>query len=212
MSERPFSVLLTDLDGVVFWRIPAQKAGLTLNGTNCLEHYLQPVNDLSFNGRIDDLLSPETVLKALRHLLVPVFPDVKNVLRELHENRIKIMGNTGRYNDCAMVSATNVSLALNGVSDCFQDILFRPYGFTTAESKDAGFRYATLHVAPEQEIIAVDDNPLDLLPLARKHPNGRFVLIRDLTTDRLLRGVNLEEDFPNVQVHPTLRAALLESF
>lgn len=52
MSERPFSVLLTDLDGVVFWRVPAQKAGIPLIENYHPENYRKSVRLTAFNGLV----------------------------------------------------------------------------------------------------------------------------------------------------------------
>lgn len=135
---------------------------------------------------------------------------MRNVLYELSDNRVGIYGNTGRHNDPSMVSATYVSLALNRISDRFKDIFFRQRGLTTAESKISALKHVADDFSAGEQIVVADDNPADLLPMAKHFPKVRFFLISDLTTDRLLRGINLEEEFPNVKVKSTLRAALLE--
>ncbi len=197
-------VLVLDLDGVVNWRVPAQKSGIPFLGYYNPEKYKIPVRVRNITREINDQFSLKDIYDAIRHLLAPIFPDVARLIKELENTTI--YGSTGRQNTKSMVYATFWSLRMAGIIDKFDDIYFRPTGFTTTESKVAAL-YDISQQWDQDQILVADDNPGDILPMARVFPNIRFFLIRDLTTSRLLRGVRPEE-FPGVQIKPTLRAAL----
>lgn len=205
MLERPFSVLLTDLDGVVFWRIPAQKTGIPLLGTPNPERYAQPVAIYHPKRQIIEQRSLKSIFNAIRHAAAPVFPDVVRLIKEL--DNVSLYGNTGRPSEEFMIFVTTASLKFAEIFDKFDDIYFRPLGLTNVEAKAstlAGIR----NQWDDDQIIVVDDNPEDLLPVAKTFPNIKFHLIRDFSTSRLLRGIDLSNDFPNVRVNKTLREAL----
>lgn len=212
MLERPFSILLTDLDGVVFWRIPAQKAGIPIIGGKP-ENYLGPDNfarqvlSSKTDRRLDDKVTPEAVWDAARHFVVPVFSDVARLFHAL-DSSIIIYGNTGRHHNPAMVLSTWTSLRLAGIDDRFTRIFFRQKGSSTVTSKVFGIKWTIDHICSEDQIVAADDNPLDLLPMATLYKQARFILIKDWTTERLLRGVDMD-DYPNVTIAQTLRKGLL---
>lgn len=209
--ERPFSVLLTDLDGVVFWRIPAQKAGIPLFGHSDHINYDLPKTVVSsVNGEVDKSFNPLYIFHALRHLIAPAFPDVISLFSELQNiYGVSIYGHTGRHNNTPLTLATILSLEFAGISKNMNGLNFRQKGRTTLESKTSSLLWTTQNIASPEEIVVADDNPMDLLPMAKLFREARFVLIKDLTTNRLLRGVNLEEDFPNVTLASTLRKGLL---
>lgn len=200
-------VVVLDLDGVVNWRIPAQKAGIPLIGKHDPRRYTTPVEiyqtqDVDLNGHI----SFKSVFSGTRHLMAPVFPDVAKLIKGLDDTTI--YGSTGRPNEKPMVYATGHSLEFAGTLDKFDYIYFRPKGYTTTEAKVAALADIRRWWDDEQ-IEVVDDNPGDLLPMARTFPKiRRFNLIRDFTTNRLLKGIDLEKDFPNVKIARTLREAL----
>lgn len=205
--ERPFSVLLTDLDGVVFWRIPAQKAGIPFIGNYHPQIYMDLLARMKHDHVIkNSKLTPFDLWNAARHIVVPVFPDVVKVLKDLDRN-IWVYGNTDRYNNTPMVFATGKSLEMAGILDRFTAFHFREKGVSTLTSKMAGLIRIIEGIATPNEIVMVDDNPLDLIPFARSYPDVRFILIRDLTTDRLLSGVDMKA-LPNITMAPTLRKGL----
>lgn len=199
--------VVLDLDGVVNWRFPAQKHGIPIIGKPSPERYASPERALPVLRHLP--YKPPTLgnfLNAMRHALTPVFPDVVKVIKEFDPS-IKVYGNTGRINDQSMVFMTHVSLERAGILGRFEDIYFRPETYTTTEGKLAALA-DIIRKSGHDQIICVDDNPGDLLPMAGTFPQVRFGLIRDLTTARLLKGVNME-NYPNVGVYPTLRRALL---
>lgn len=199
--------MVLDLDGVVNWRIPAQKAGVPFLGhPQRPEDLLKPVPILPAQREsLDGKISPIIVYEAIRHSIPPVFPDVARVIRGLDEKFI--YGATGRYNNEAMIASTVLSLTWAKIFSKFDDIYFRPTGYTTVQSKVAAIADIRKQFY-ENEIIVVDDNPEDLIPEAVTFPNISFLLIRDFTTNRLLRGINLST-IPNVRVVSTLRAGIL---
>lgn len=199
-------VIVLDLDGVVNWRIPFQKAGVPLIGKPNPDGYLKPVAVKPLNREQLDPFTPKQIYDGVRHLLAPVFPDVIRVINTL-DGSSTIYGNTGRHNSKLMKAATVTSLTWFGIYSKFGDIYFRQHGFTTLEAKTAALADIT-QTWNEDQMEIVDDNPHDLLPISRMFRNARFHLIRDWTTDRLLKGVDMRE-FPNVDIKPTLRAALL---
>lgn len=107
-----------------------------------------------------------------------------------------------------MIAATWRSLEIAGIADKFADIYFKPDGQRTVEHKLAVSTEKAKEFG-EENITIVDDNPYDLFPQARKLRRARFGLIRDLTTNRLLKGINMATDYPNVTIYHTLREALL---
>lgn len=210
--EKPFSVLLTDLDGVIFWRIPAQKAGIPLLGNVTPQTYInQALRALQEKKDFGGSDTKPTMLdnwQAIRHLVVPVFPDVIRVLNELDSN-IWVYGNTGRHKSPPMTAATWLSLQMAGIHHRFNGIIFRERNSGTTSNKEGGLQRTIKGFADEDEIVVVDDNPLDLIPMAYNHPNVRFILIRDLTTDRLLKSLDMKTGFKNVTIARTLREGLL---
>lgn len=200
-------VVLLDLDGVVFWRVPAQKAGLPVLGDpKVREKFYKPVSiKPARKYPIDYRFKPKSIYDGVRHSLAPAFPDVVRLIKQA-ENAT-FYGGTGRHNTEAMTLATTFSLTWAGVERRFDDIYFRPEGYTTAETKVSALADIRRQWDDDQIEVA-DDNPADLLPMSRTFPNLRFHLIRDLTTDRLLRGIDLAQDFPNVDINRTLRQAL----
>lgn len=200
-------VIVLDLDGVVNWRIPAQKAGVPIIGRHDPTRYFTPI-DIRPTEWID--LEGHVTIKGyydgVRHLAAPVFPDVIKVIKSLEETTL--YGSTGRHYEKLMVYATYISLNIAGISKSFDNIYFRKQDYTTTEAKVAALADIKRWWDDEQ-IEVVDDNPADLLPMARTFPNiRRFHLIQDWTTKRLLRGVDLVKDFPNVKISRTLREAL----
>lgn len=203
---REFSALVLDLDGVVNWRIPIQKAGVPFLGhPKDREDLLKPIQIFPTQRESQDgRLTPKSIYDAARHLVTPVFPDVARVIRSL--DRKFIFGNTGRLNNEVMILSTVISLTWAKIFDKFDDIYFRPRGYTTVQSKVAGIADIRKQFY-DNEILVADDNPEDLIPEAVTFPNITFLLIKDLTTKRLIRGINLK-NLPNVHPVPTLRAGL----
>lgn len=202
--------IVLDLDGVVNWRIPAQKAGIPLFGQPSI--HLEPVAIRPVQKEVlDRRISARVIYDAIRHSLTPVFPDVIRVIKELDGKFI--FGNTGWHNNEPMIAATVWSLTWAGIFSRFDDIYFRPAGYKTVESKVASIADIRRQF-DDHEICVADDNPLDLIPEAITFPNIRFLLISDLTTGRLTNGIDFST-LPNVHRVSTLRAGLLmerESF
>lgn len=203
---REFSTLVLDLDGVVSWRIPAQKAGVPFLGhPKNPEELLKPVPILPIDREsVDGKISTKVIYDAIRHTLAPVFPDVARVIKGLDGKFI--YGNTGRLNNEPMIASTFLSLSWAKIFSNFYDIYFRPGGYTTVESKVAAIADIRRRFY-ENEILVADDNPQDLIQEAVTFPNITFLLIRDLTTKRLTRGIDLKS-LPNVHPVSTLRAGL----
>lgn len=91
---------------------------------------------------------------------------------------------------------TKRSLAKAGILERFQDLYFRPRGITTAVSKLSGVAYLRQQY---DQVVHFDDNPLDGVPIARFFPDVQVVIVRDYSTDRLLRVVDLA-GLPNLKV------------
>lgn len=200
-------VVVLDLDGVVTWRIPCQKAGIPIIGQHDPGKYAQAIREVPVAlGPSDEALNLGTYFSAGRHLLSPVFPDVARVIKGLDPG-IVIFGNTGRSDKLPVVNATWESLALAGLDGRFRLIYFKPDGQETVEHKVA----VTGKIAKqygEKKIVVADDNPYDLLPQAARFPGSRFILIRDLTTRKLLGGINMATEYPNVVIARTLRQGI----
>lgn len=206
MENLTDKVLVLDLDGVVNWRIPAQRAGIPILGHHNPDIYRIPIDTFPANREMYRRPLLKDIYDAIRHGTVPVFPDVARLLKELKST--VIYGSTGRRNTYPMVYSTYFSLKMAGILDKFDDIYFKPEGYTTTEGKTAALDDIRRQWDDDQ-IFVVDDNPDDLLRMAKTFQRIRFILMRDLTTKRLTRGINMEKDFPNVQINETLRSALL---
>lgn len=199
--------LILDLDGVVSWRIPVQKTGVPIIGHHNPDRYTKPVKEVLPSGEPSVYsMNTMSIFSALRHFFAPVFPDVINVIKSIPSD-VCIYGNTGRKNELPMIYFTSLSLGIAGISDKFEQIYFKPKGHKTLEHKLAVSRMIAKKHGEENMIVA-DDNPYDLIPQARQLQRAKFLLIKDLTTDKLTRGINMAKEYPNVLICNTLRQGL----
>ncbi|MDO8576854.1 MAG: hypothetical protein Q7R82_00775 [Candidatus Daviesbacteria bacterium] len=206
--ERKRKAVILDIDGVVNWRFPAQQAGIPLLGHHNPDKYTRSIKEVPIAfGPSRDLSNIVSCYSAARHFITPVFPDVTRVIKGLDREETVIFGNTGRPNESLMVAATWGSLRIAGIADRFALIYFKPKGQKTVEHKFAVSAKKAEEYG-EENITVVDDNPYDLFPQAKRLRRGKFVLIEDLTTDRLTKGIDMASEYPNVIVAKTLRQGL----
>lgn len=199
--------LVLDIDGVVNWRIPFQYAGLPIIGQHNARKYSAYIGEVPVDtGPADDLISLRNLVSVWRHYIAPVFPDVTRVIKGL-DMQTAVFGNTGREKELNMVRATWDSLDMAGIDSRFREIYFKPVGQKTVEHKLA----VTKKIAEkygEENIVVADDNPFDLLPQAARLPTARFILIKDYTTNKLLKGIDMSKHYPNVVIGRTFRHGL----
>lgn len=193
------TALSLDLDGVVCWRPPFQTKAVRDYFKSGPDIYIPPpfipVIPRELRRKIRN--EPITRKKELIDLFLArthfVFHGVKKTLLNLDD--VDIYGNTGRPNKKAWVDLTLEKLKRAEILDKFTDILFRPNGYTTMLSKIAGVsELRELY----RQVIHVDDNPEDALPIAARFPDVQVVIVQDLTTGLLFSRVEMEK-FPNVR-------------
>lgn len=121
---------------------------------------------------------------------------VKRGVKEFVENSgADKYANTGRSNKRPWVEMTSRVLSRGGILKQFEDVFFKPEGFKTIESKGAAI--AELRKRYER-VRHYDDNPADVLGLAKVFPDVDFVIVQDLSTGLLLSRTEMSE-YPNVQ-------------
>lgn len=203
----PKEALSLDLDGPTIWRIiPIQRGAIKKykeQGPSIYAAYSDIRKRESFSPRQEGLTLNE-IPNFSAHLIRFVFPDARKALLEL-PTEVDVIGNTGRSDKLAWTNMTEATLKRGRIRHRFEGVLHRPKGFHTTESKIANI--AMLRIIYNR-ITHVDDNPADALPIAATFPDIDVCIVKDLSTKYLLSRVDLERDFPNVEVVPTLRQAL----
>jgi len=184
-----------DLDGVIIARPPIQVGALReffLRGGAIYEppENIPEVHRSTSRGLI---LSPIEAISYYFHSKRQVVPGVREFLRSIHADKF---GNTGRPAKGVWVDMTRRTLQAGGIFDQFQEIFFKPPGMRTIISKGAAIselreQYGAGHVTH------YDDNPADVLGLARVFPDVRFVVVQDLSTGILFSRVEMRY-YPNV--------------
>lgn len=199
--------LSLDLDGPTIWRIIPVQSGATRkyrkHGPSIYAAHPDIRKRESFSPR-REVLTLSEYPSFLAHLIRFVFPDAGKALLALPA-RIDVVGNTGRPDKLAWTNMTQGTLKRGQIWDRLEGVLHKPGDFHTTESKIANI--AMLRILYKR-LAHADDNPADALPIAATFPDVDVCIVRDLSTDFLLSGVNLERDFPNVTVVSTLRQAL----
>ncbi len=184
-----------DLDGVTInRRLLVGQLGATKNflirGTAIYEPPTIP--NVPRFIREEGVGSPKEVVLLFSHSIRGLKKGVKEFMESSSADKY---GNTGRSNKRPWVEMTRKTLSRGGILEGFEDIFFKPKGFKTIESKGAaiaGLRERYEHVRH------YDDNPADVLGLARVFPDVEFVIVQDLTTGLLLSRTEMSE-YPNVQ-------------
>lgn len=202
MSERVASI---DLDGVIIERHPIQLRALVRflirSGVIYKSPGQIPVVDRQVNN--GPLSSLELVVYLIHKGRKVVIGARECLLATISD--CDIVGNTGRPNKKAWIELTQKTLEAGGVLDCFQNIYFTPRGVKALLSKGA----ALVELQRQYEHIThLDDNPADVLPLAKLFPDVQFVIVQDLTTGVLFSKVE-QEQYPNVRRVATLREGIL---
>lgn len=136
--------------------------------------------------------SPKEAVTLFFHSIRPLKKGVKEFIENSDADKY---GNTGRSNKKPWVEMTRRTLSRGGILEEFEDVFFKPKGFKTIESKGAAI--AQLRKRYEN-VRHYDDNPADVLGLARVFPDVQFVIVQDLTTGLLLSRTEMSE-YPNVQ-------------
>lgn len=183
-----------DLDGVVFKRqIPLQFNALKkllLNGNSIYNPPELP--EIFRDVRISDELSVQESLSLYFHSKRPLKSGIVEYMA--HRSTVKF-GNTGRLNKLAWKEMTLASLQRQGVSQLFEDVFFRYEGIKTIQSKGAVLRMLSEEYP---RLTHYDDNPADVLGLAKLLPEVQFVIVQDLSTGMLLSRAEMTE-YPNVR-------------
>lgn len=173
-----------DCDGVLVTTFPYQAGALRRLNPNLFQPPIEiPVIKHEVTG--GNLRSRE-IPSFLLHCLKWVPRSTIEALDILYSQCLYV--NIGRRNTKPWVDLTKRSLARAGILERFQDLYFRPRGVTTAVSKLHGV--ACLRQQYSQ-VIHFDDNPLDGVPIAQFFPDVLVVIVRDYSTNRLLKEVNL---------------------
>lgn len=184
-----------DLDGVVIDRRPlvgqfGAVRDFLLNGTTI---YKPPtIPDVPRFVQVARVSSSKEAIVLFFHSIRPLKKGVKEFIESSHADKY---GNTGRSNKKPWVEMTRRTLSRGGIFEQFEDVFFKPEGIRTIESKGAAIaelrkRYGCVR--------HYDDNPADVLGLARVFPDVQFIIVQDLTTGLLLSRTEMSE-YPNVQ-------------
>jgi hypothetical protein len=204
MSEQATSL---DLDGVIFSRPPIQITavfGYMLHGNGIYE----PVRNLSDMERsvVDEPITSFFEKRSYKtHASRKLAPDAHQFI-EQEANERDIYGNTGRRNKKNWVDMTKQTLDDEKVLRFFKDFFFKPKGVRTVESKGAAISQLLKRY---KNVKHVDDNPADVLPLAKIFPMVQFFIVQDLTTGLLFSRIEIKE-YPNVKRVPRLLSAVLK--
>jgi hypothetical protein len=191
MKERAESY---DLDGVVIDRRPlvgqfGAARDFVFKGAAIYEPPTIPLVPRFVNE--NGVSSPKEAVILFFHSIRALKKGVREFIESSDADKY---ANTGRSNKRPWVNMTRKTLSNGGVLEQFEDIYFKPKGFRTIESKGAAIadlreRYARVR--------HYDDNPADVLGLARVFPDVEFVIVQDLSTGILLSRTELSQ-YPNV--------------
>lgn len=199
MSER---VLSTDLDGVIIERRhPFQLRALVLFLTRGSAIYQPPLQIPEVDRSVCD--GPLNLLELALYLIhkgCRVRIGVQECLAEVRREK-DIFVNTGRPNKRPWVDLTSRTLANGQVLAYFEGFFFKPPEVRALLSKAAAIAELRRRY---QEVTHVDDNPADVLPLAKLFPDVNFVIFQDLTSGILFSRVGMGQ-YPNVRRVATLR-------
>ena len=202
MKELVFS---TDLDGVIIKRLhPLQLRALAHFLARGSAIYQPPsqIPEIDRSVHNGPLSLFERILYQI-HKGRRVLPGVRQCLDSMMEEA-DIVANTGRPNKKLWIDLTLETLRNSGVLECFKDFFFTPREIEALLSKAAAIDQLQNKY---QEVIHIDDNPADVLPLAKLFPDVRFIIVQDLTAGILFSRVEMGE-YPNVQRVATLRAGI----
>ncbi len=190
-AEKPRAVSL-DFDGVLFHRIPAQSDVLRFWSYD--EPFVSHHSPITAADRVvrNDPMSLGEELSFLLHTRRGVKPEAAAFVAQLPPD-VVIFGNTGRPNNRPMVDMTNGQLYIAGIDGYFEDVLFKPKGVESDESKYWGLE----ELSKFYDITHYDDNAKAVRRLAPKLPHVRFVIVQDLTSGILFSKKEMEK-YPNV--------------
>ena len=191
--------ILYDLDGVIIGRPPVQFSALWKYMFMGNRIYIPPELPSTLN-RTEDPARISTFFEATSFYFQSLRSVKSGISEHLGKQTADKFGNTGRPNKTPWVKMTRHTLSKGGVWTQFDDIFFKPVGAKTIESKGV----AIAQTCEAYEVVThIDDNPADVLGLAKFFPNVQFIIVSDRSTGILMSRVELRE-YPNVK-----RVALL---
>lgn len=197
MNER---ALILDLDGVVFNRIPFQLIALNeyvKHIHNPSEMYLPPA-EVPKIAREYKQQSPITIFERTalkRHRNRVASQRTRELIEVAAEERYDIYGNTGRKQTPEWNRMTAGALTDADLGSHFRKIFFKPSGISTRDSKLAAVNEVRQLY---RNVIVVDDNPWDALPIAGVFSDVKVVLLEDLSSGILLFRAE-QRNLPNLQ-------------
>lgn len=216
---KPETVLLLDLDGVVFERVPVQ-AGVFSVITRRL--FRKPLYDISqYYGPVQRqldwyLLHQEELLSHWLHSRRNVKKGVRQALQVVSESEESdIIGNTGRRFKAEWVEMTEETLRQGLVLDYFHNstkrkepIFYTPKGVSTIQSKLDVTNWALERYT---RVIVADDNPDTTVAVAANFPRVEVLAVQDWTT-KLMLTRNVLRQNPTIEVVPSLPVGLAKKF